>query len=243
MNLFRKLFGNKEKSAAHQIHQFEGESACKNQQELLERYGTIALEKQNTLGNIVEDLSWETDLEKGTIQFAGKATFPMQVLGTLSHSSGTWMWAWANAKSDIPQNLLQQSLILKQYGEDNAIDILTNPEFAADDRDLHVIGMIASGMFNNSGYYLADYGRGIMCVTIKSEDIDLDYHNSHLDALSTFPRMISLYDINHRRALICYLKQKGYQITENGAQLTAARNDETITASFDDLNRLSQLNG
>ncbi|WP_053007480.1 DUF6882 domain-containing protein [Pragia fontium] len=243
MSLLSKLFGNKNKSAPHQIIQAEADSHCLNKQQLIERYGGIALEKQGNFDELVQNFSWEADLDKGRISFAGKMSFPLQVLGTLSYSSTTWLWAWANSRSEIPPALLQQALILKQYGEDGSIDLLSNGEYAADDRDLHIIGLIASGMFNASGYYLADYERGMMCVTVKSDDIDSTWQDSHHAILTTFPQLISLYEINHKNALSSYLKLKGYQVVDNGNQLIGSRNEAVINAEFDEQFRLTSLKG
>lgn len=244
MSLFSKLFGNKNKSALHPITPFDGENPCSDKQELLERYGCIALEKQSNFGDLVQNFAWEADMKRGRISFAGKMSFPFQILGTLSYSSATWLWSWASGRSEVPADLLQQAQIMREYGTENAIELLSNSEFNADDRDLHVIGLIASGMFNASGYYLADYERGMMCVTVKSDDIDCTWKNSHRAVLTTFPQFISLYEqLNHKNALSHYLKLKGYQVDEAGNALTAKRSNESVTAEFDHQYRLTKLDG
>ena len=241
MSFFKKVFGDKTDRKSET--QFGDVAICKSEQELIEKYGGIALEKQFHFGEIVGDLSWNVDMQTGKISFGEKFVFPFQILGTFSHSSETWLWAWANERSGIPGNLMKQALTLQKYGQDNQIDLLKNSEFDANKSDLHLIGSIALGMFNASGYYLANYGQGTMCVTVKSDEIDSSYKNNHYSIATVFPQLISLFEMNHKNALISYLQAKGYETKEDGNVLTGSRDGKVITAVFDNLSRLTKLNG
>ncbi|MDJ0365584.1 hypothetical protein QMK33_10495 [Hymenobacter sp. H14-R3] len=142
------------------------------EQELLERYAALAYDRQTDLHEVIGDNDWNADMNLGTISFGPQLVFPIQVLGTFSHVAETWLWAWADAQSNLPPQLLSQAQQLREYGEQHGIELLTAPDFDATTQDLHVIGSIASGMFGASGYYLANYGQGTLVVTIKSEQID-----------------------------------------------------------------------
>lgn len=182
-------------------------------------------------------------MSKEEISFGPNLDFPIQVLGTFSHSSETWLWAWANKKSGLSEHIMQQALQLKKYGEDQGIDLLSSSSFDFSKDELHRIGLIASGMFNASAYYIADYGQGAMLVTIKSDLIDRQRQDDHLRILSVFPQLISQFEMDHRIALQRYLEEKGYKISEQGARLTATKRGDTITADFDEFSRLSNLKG
>ena len=164
-------------------------------------------------------------------------------MGTFSHSSETWLWSWANTQSGLSESITQQAEQLRKYGEDNELDLLRNSQFDATKNDLHLIGLVASGMFGSSGYYIADYGQGAMVVTIKSEMVDKIRKDNHYRILTVFPQLISMFDMNHNKALTNYLISSGYEISENGAKLTASKNVNTIKAEFDDQFRLINLNG
>ena len=241
MSFLKNLFGDKTEQKSE--IQTNNVSICKSEQELIEKYGGIALEKQLHFGEIVGDLSWNVDMQAGEISFGDKFVFPFQILGTFSHSSESWLWAWANERSGIPEKLMKQALTLQKYGQDIEIDLLRNSEFDAEKTDLHLIGSIASGMFNASGYYLANYGQGTMCVTIKSDKIDSSYENNHYSTMTVFQQLISLFEMNHKNALLNYLSAKGYETKEEGNILTGSKDGKVITAEFDDLSRLTKLNG
>lgn len=244
MGLLNKIFGqNSNTEKPNETQPSQQLPPCKSEQELIERFGGNALDKQMDLGEVIGDNNWNVDMTKGEISFGPNLVFPIQVLGTFSHSSATWLWAWANTQSGLSESIMQQALQLKKYGEENNVDLLRNDQFAATKNDLHLIGLIASGMFAASGYYVADYGQGAMVVTVKSAQIDKTHKDNHHRILMVFPQLISLFEMNHRTAMTNYLSDKGYAISSNETQLTGKKNAQTITAIFDELHRLVKLNG
>jgi len=244
MGFFNKIFGQDDKEPQPSAPKPQQNlKAYKTEQELIERFGGNAFDKQLDLGEVIGENNWNVDMTKGEISFGTNLVFPIQVLGTFSHASETWLWAWANTQSGLSDDVTQQAQQLKKYGEENEIDLLKNSEFDATTNDLHLIGLVASGLFDASGYYIADYGQGAMVVTIKSDKVDKIRKDKHHRILTVFPQLISQFEMNHKLALTNYLTDKGYEISDDGAKLTATKNGDTITAAFDDLFRLTKLNG
>jgi hypothetical protein len=244
MGIFNKVFGQSEKTKlANESQPQQNLAPCGTEQELIERYGGIVMDKQLDFGDLIGKNNWNINIANGEISFGTDIVFPIQVLGTISHSSQTWLWAWANTKSGLSDKVIQQALQLKKYGEENKIDLLRNDTFDFSKEDLHLIGTIASGIYNSSAYYICDYGQGAMIVTIKSDKIDKIRKDNHLRILTVFPQLISQFEMNHNLALKNYLKAKGYNISENGTKLNGTKNAEAIIAEFDDQSRLIKLNG
>jgi hypothetical protein len=244
MGFFDKLFGQSNKTEQQNTAEVtKNLTPLKSVEEILERFGGIVFDKQLEFGDVIRDNNWNINIEKEEISFGDNLVFPIQVLGTISHSSQTWLWAWANTKSGLSESIIQQALQLKKYGEDNEINLLTNETFDFSKEDLHLIGTIASGINNSSAYYICDYGQGAMVVTIKSDKIEKLRQNNHLRIMTVFPQLISQFDLNHNLALKNYLTDKGYNISEDGTKLTATKNENTIIAEFDDQSRLTKLNG
>jgi len=245
MKLFSKLFKQTVKNEPIKQNNLgfqQNLTPRKTEEELLERFGAIAFENQLNFGEVIGENNWNVDLTKGEISFGQNLTFPIQVLGTVSHSSQTWLWAWANTKSGVPESLLQDALNLKNYGEVNEIDILRNDTFDFLKDDLHKIGLIASGI-NSCVYYIADYGKGAMLVTIKREKIDKLKNEDNIKILTVFPRLISEFEINHKNALAHYLTANGYSIAVEENKVTGTKNGNNIVGYFDELSRLIELNG
>jgi len=244
MGIFNNIFKKKEENTEAAINQLSNNKHFVSENDFLEKFGAIALEKQRNLFSVTGGLSWNVDMGKEEITFGDDLTFPMQVLGSFSHSSETWLWIWENKAGGYAESVMKQALLLKQYGEENNIDLLTVGKFDAVDNDLHLIGMIAVEMFNLSGYYLGNYGQGTMVVTIKSYVIDNSESEELSRILTVFPELISTFEIqNHKNTFTNYLSQKGYKLTVNGNEIKAEKNENIINAVFNENNLLVQLNG
>lgn len=213
------------------------------EQQLLERYACMAFEKQEALAEAIGTANWNVDMGKGEICFGDSLCFPIQVLGTISHAAQTWLWSWANTRSGLSPQVTKLALELKAYGEKHGIPLLSNDSFDFTSEELHLMGLIASGMSGASAYYIADYGQGAMLVTVNSEQIDRHRSNSHLKIMTVFPQVILQYEMNHRQALEYYLSDKGYAVSHSGDTLTGKKDSLLIKASFDDIGRLVSLNG
>lgn len=214
-----------------------------NYDTLLEKHAGIAFEKQYNLSDVIGDRDWQIDMSTGLISFGGDYAFPMQILGSYAFDSGTWLWAWANEASGIPENLLGEANQLKRLGEDYNIEFLTKPQYKIEPTDVHALGLIASGEFGSSAYYAGNYGSGILLVTLKSEEIDNVQYNEQARILSVFPQVINTFSVNHKRSLKNYLEAKGYSFVEKDNRSEAQKADNTINAEFDDSGRLLKLNG
>ncbi|SKA44650.1 hypothetical protein SAMN04488128_106456 [Chitinophaga eiseniae] len=219
------------------------DSTALSAEDLIAQYGGIALDKQNDLSALIGNNNWNADLNEGVISFGDQLTFPIQILGTFSHSSETFLWGWANTQSNIPENLLQQAAQLKAYGEAHQLPLFTTSQFDGSVNDVHYIGLIASGMFDASAYYVADYGSGALLVTIQSDVIDKTRTDAPQRVLTVFPQLISLFEMDHQQALSSYLNAKAFQVTTKDKELSATYNGSTIVATFDELSRLASLNG
>jgi hypothetical protein len=216
---------------------------AQTEQELLERYAALACDRQADLAEVIGDKDWNADMAAGTISFGPGLEFPLQALGTFSHVSETWRWAWVGTDPSWPASLLRQAEQLRAYGEQHGIELLTVGEFDATTQDLHAIGAIASGMFGASGYYLANYGQGTLVLTVKSALIDQVPKNDFARISTVFPQVIGLFELRHRPAFLQYLTQKGYPVTETAEAVSAAVGAGTLTATFDSLGRLASLKG
>ena len=216
---------------------------CKTETELLERYGGIALEKQIDFSDIIGHGKWNADVQRAEIVFNDNLIGSMQILGSFANEPQTWLWSWANQQSNLPDHILQEALYLKQYGEENGIELLTARSFDFSKEELHQVGLIASGLFDSSAYYLADYGSGLLVVTVKSEAIETNRKNTHLRVPAVFSQLISTYELDHRHAFSSYAILKGYTLVDNGNQILASNGTDLLVATFDEQGRLTHLDG
>lgn len=214
-----------------------------NYDSLLEKNGAIALEKQYSFSELIGDRNWSIDIAEQKITFGDDIQMDMQLLGSYSYKLGTWLWVWANEQANYPQEVMQSALKLKALGEKYNIDNLIKPEYEIDPIDVHALGILASGELGASAYYAADYGDGIALVLINSPQLNKMEYNEEARMLRVFSQLIQTFSVNHKRAFIHYLEQKGYEYSEQGNQIIANKEDQVIEAKFDEQQRLITLNG
>ena len=179
-------------------------------QDLFEEYGVLSFENQLHLADLVGKSKWRFDLRSGVLVF-DDFSVPVQILGTVSEYSQTWLWAWANAESNIPPPLLAASQRMRSFGEENSVVEFSEPEIDVAPFDKgHILAMIAAGLLGAAAYYRAPYEGGAAFLLIPElAQLRGTAKTSDLDVVSTFMRFISTYECNHKTTLQSYLKAKG----------------------------------
>jgi hypothetical protein len=62
-------------------------------QELLEEHVATSLLRQYALSDFLGEHDWKATMSTGTVDFGKKRIYPIQILGSESEISGTWLWA------------------------------------------------------------------------------------------------------------------------------------------------------
>lgn len=228
--------------------------------DLYARHAALSLEKQLALGHVIGTRSFAFDADAGTLSFGDGLQFPMQVLGTVSRQSNSWLWAWASPQPVSPALLraahqlrtLGQRLGLEEL-EEEGFDLVTpavaglaaasGPDYAPDPLDGHYLAMLAAGVCQASAYYGADYGRGIAYVLLPQVPaIEARLSDEPARMAAVFTQLLRLpYVLDHRVALGTYLQQKGYAVAESGPQLRGQKNEYLLEATFNDAGQLGRL--
>ena len=234
--------------------------------DLYTQHAALSLEKQLALGEVIGDRDFSFDADVGVMRFGPDLAFPMQVLGSVSRQSSTWLWAWASAQP-LPPALLQAAHQLKALGQRDGIDELVEEEFdivpppapvesllhlhqqltsAGDDEgplDGHYMALLAAGVCQADAYYGADYGRGIAYVLLPRVPAAADHLSDEPARMAAvFAQLLLLpYPLDHRAAFAAYVQQKGYTAEQNGRQVRGTKAEHQLVATFDHTGRLSAL--
>jgi hypothetical protein len=210
---------------------------------LLEQYALLALEKQEHLSLLLGEYSWELDLDRGVIRFDGME-YPFQALGTESDNTLTWLWAWANEQTEIPDELLRSARELQAWGEREGIEEFTLPAVDLDRADGHMISMIASMISGASCHFRSPYEGGAAYLLITGREIDAQPAFDLTRLMHRFTDLISLYEVNHHNALTSYLAAKEIPFSELVGLVTARlASGEVLSVEFDETGRALSLNG
>jgi hypothetical protein len=100
---------------------------------------------------------WDYELERGTLTFSGdgvpKVVASIQVVGTTSKTSGTWLWAWAN--ENLPAKVTHAVKTVRAFGEAENLRELTETSLDDDEYLGWEMTAIAARILKAKGAYHA----------------------------------------------------------------------------------------
>ena len=210
-------------------------------QELYNQAFVSSIEKQEIFGEMVEGLGWSCDMLEGKVTFGDDKVFNIQVLGTYSENEKSWLWAWGNSQSGIPEKFLKTSLGVKALGEAYQIEDFTIPKIETDSDPGVFFSTIASVVLGESCYVPLTFKGLIVYVTIKSEEADSKARTAPALICSHFSKVASEYNFPHKYSLFFYLKSKGYEVEMPGNNLVAKNGKDQILGIFDLKGRLMKI--
>lgn len=208
-----------------------------------EQYALVSLEKQEKLARAVGDGFAELKLDDGTIRFDNGLDLPFQALGTESENTLTWLWAWADEQSEIPQEFLSTSLLLRDWGTRENIAEFVVPSIDLNRADGQMISLIASEVSGASCFYRDHYEGGSLYLLLTGRAIDRQPPFDRAGLLRRFADLISMYEFNHRNALASYFRSKRLSFEDKNILINGElESGERVIAEFDDAGRLVSSN-
>jgi hypothetical protein len=218
-------------------------SNINNFQDLLEQHVGTSLLRQHALSDFLGEHQWNATMSQGTIDFGKKRVYPMQVLGSESEISGTWLWGWANTGSPLTDAILQDGKMLQKLGERDNIAEFTEAEFPISDTvHGHVLALTARGICGADAYYRGPYEGGAIFIMLRDVPLESFIDRSPMKIINVLQSVISQITINHKKMAHAFLTQQGYILTEEGNNTIATdASDNKITLQFDAQNRIVNM--
>lgn len=210
--------------------------------ELITQHGAASWDKQMCLADAIGDDDWQLSLSAGQITFGGRQSFPVQVLGSEADAAGTWLWAWANAESNLPPARVRAAAQMRAFGEQMRVAEFVAPELNLEDANGHLLSAIACGVCGADAYYRGPYTGGAVFLLLEAPALRQLSDDTPMRFIRIFTQFISAFSCDHRPALAAYAAYKGFA-------LQAGADADTITlpagaevrAEFDTLGRLANM--
>ena len=120
---------------------------------------------------------------ENTITFGPSKTYSIQLVGSESDLSNTFLWGWSNKMSGLPDNILETINQVKNIGAKRGIGELTTPMFYKYDLDGHEASVVATGLTNSTCYYRAPYNNGAAFYLISSDQLEKELDEQEIDPL------------------------------------------------------------
>src|SRR3990172_5863637 len=207
--------------------------------EYFQQYALLALEKQDKLDRLIGEHLSELDLDAGKIRFGSVLEFPFQVLGTASDNTLTWLWAWSEVQTEMPEGLMQLALELKAWGVREGLPEFSGPEIDLNQADGHMISLIASMIVRASCYYRDSHQGGALFLLLFGEAIDSQPPFDRARLVHHLTELGSVYEVDQRKMLLAYLRARDFAFVEDARKVTARlESGEMVDMAFDDQGRL-----
>jgi hypothetical protein len=210
----------------------------------LQQYALLTLEKQDKLGFLLGEHTYELDLDAGKIRFSNDIELTCQALGTESDNTLNWLWAWADEQTEVPATLIQASRELRDWGSLKGVQEFILPSIDLDQADGHTLSLIAVGLCKASAYYRDSYEGGAVFFLLFDKRIDAQPSFDRARLSRRFLDLISRYEFDHQSALRSYCTSKQLPCSGRGTTISCElESGERLIAEFDERGRLVQLNG
>lgn len=210
-------------------------------QALLARHIGSAFARQMALADLLGERGWRLDLAEGIAHFGDDLHFPVQLLGSAAEDSASWLWAWANTASNLPENLLVAANALRERGERDGPAELATASLPLDDEG-HTIALLAAALSARC-YYRGPYRGGALFFLLDDVPAAVFAPCDDPRVLSLLGQLVAQFPLDHRAMTEGFLDDQGYALQREPGQTVATRSGSRITLGFDALDRLTQLQG
>ncbi|MHC4512290.1 MAG: DUF6882 domain-containing protein [Planctomycetota bacterium] len=106
---------------------------------------------------------WDMDQHAGELVFSNsegpRVVCKMQIAGTYSNESRTWLWSWNNAS--IQAHLKEAATIARRFGQEHGIDELTTAKWDADEADAWAMTAVTANLVQAKGAYRGEDESGL----------------------------------------------------------------------------------
>lgn len=202
-------------------------------------YVASVSDRQSRLSQKIGDSDWTYDMASGTLSFGG-LSLSVQLLGTEAYGNGSWLWAWANTQSAIPEHLTVHSRALREYGKKHGITEFTESQVSLDDVDGHRLAIAGAGLMGANAYYRGPYDGGALYMLITDAQLTPSRSDPMSRLSMRFAEAVSNFSIpRHKDALLGYAKTLGLTTTQPDDSTVLVSSDTGVcTATFDDQGRI-----
>ncbi|MBL8018589.1 MAG: hypothetical protein JNM27_02905 [Leptospirales bacterium] len=213
-------------------------------QEFVAENAPLYFEKQSNV-ELYTDGPWQYDVAQARLVFEGVHSYHAEILGTFSYEDDSWLWAWANKQSNIPQQHLKTSEKLTQFFEDNGMaDHAIRTFSMRSEPRLHLAIAANAALPEIIGFYRAQNQSNEALLAILSPTFSRDSRPVGMVLARALTQSISDVQISdHRRMTKHYLAGKGFRLIESPDKILALNDagNQILDVRFDAQNRIADL--
>ncbi len=205
---------------------------------------------QNRFADIVGNLDWNADFDSCEIAF-GDQIYKIQLIGSESKVSDTWLWGFANQSGLSPEATAFSHEILRA-GREWGLQAFSEPSFELDEMfNGHNLSIAACGVADeNLCYYGCEHDKGCAFVAITDAPASLFEALGAHEFVKIASDCIQDFDVDHKIFIKSFLEFNGVKFDENtqkggflkkGKDEIVAKFDKELLIEFDDKGRILEF--
>ena len=203
---------------------------------------------QNRFADIVGNLDWNADFDSCEIAF-GDQIYKIQLIGSESDVSDTWLWGFANQSGLSPEATAFSHEILRA-GREWGLQAFSEPSFELDEMfNGHNLSIAACGAAGeNLCYYGCEHDKGCAFVAIMDAPASVFEPLGAHEFVKIASDCIQDFDVDHKIFIKSFLEFNGVKFDENiekggffkkAKDEIVAKFDKELLIKFDDKGRIS----
>jgi hypothetical protein len=210
----------------------------------------LSYEHQIHLADLADQLgehSWQVDLDAGTLTLAGQRNLQttVQLLGSASADSGTWLWGWANPSGFSPR-VTEASARIAAFGRHRGVRELADQEIPLGPDTAARLTDAAKVITGSWTSYSGEAGPGTrVYFLVASAELTLPPPSTPRCLRAVAESLGSGLIRDHRRALGSYARFRGLTVSGglDGRSGRMILPDGEVSVAFDRRGRISDLSG
>jgi hypothetical protein len=222
--------------------------------ELFSRHALTSRLAQERAAEVLGGHDWQMDLGAGVLTFDGlDAPLQVQLLGSFSKESATWLWAWANRHVAGAAPVEASRELCDRLGRDGGTAEFAAETFdVADEEGVHQLAAVCAMERGAAGYFFCPFDAGVAVVLFDPPDERLRGETGDaavLHAASVMGELVSSMDFAHYAAWTSLLDRHdiAWEATDDdagGKRLVwpvGADVEKPSVATFDSMGRLTDM--
>lgn len=177
--------------------------------------------QENCADLVVRNRNWAVDFSAGTLSF-GKDSYPVQLIGSESTISDTWMWGWNNI-NHLDENLIRLADEVHTIGEQWQLEPLTVEQFELDELyNGHTLAAVVCGITGNQYcYYKGPHANGAVLMAFSNVPQEVFASVGIHRFVSVLMDCIQNFDVDHKILVESFLIWNGTAYEWDGNTLIA----------------------
>lgn len=209
---------------------------------LVERHAAFAMLKQFSLADKIVGGRWHVDFSRNTIHFSAGISAGIQLLGTESYVSNTWLWAWGNQQKGLPRSLLDDAFNLKRYGRRHNIPWFVQQKFNLSSVSGLKISLIASDLLRRVGFYKGPYTDGAAYFLLTNISKPIQLNSNGVRIIKAVTEITKLFRVNHRKVVNTLMIRLGYAADQGQKKIEyKLKSGNVLRLKYDNDDNIKQI--